>query len=68
MTREQAKRIIRRVNQRDGEGAATLYENYSGRGMFGQTTCGVVLSSYAVTELDKKKFRRDSMGKDVILY
>jgi len=53
---------------------ATVYEEYSGRGMFGSTTSGVVTSqsgdvAFAMGSLGiKERPQQDSMGLDVILY
>ena len=53
---------------------ASLYENYSGRGMYGRTTAGVVVSSVGSVETAMKmldiddRCRTDSMGLDVIVY
>jgi hypothetical protein len=36
--------------------------------MYGTTTYGVVLPSWAISETARKKFRQDSMGLEMILY
>lgn len=57
---------------------AELYEDYSGRGMFGRTTTGVTSDAtpYDVNEMQEDMeeaeidpaFRKDSMGLDYIYY
>ena len=53
---------------------ASLYEGYSGRGMYGRETSGVVAESvgdvtYAMGALGiKERIQTDSMGLDVIVY
>lgn len=61
-----AKAMVKRINERDGEGTARLYENYSGRCMYGSTTTGVVLPGWAIPK--RNKHRVDNMGLDMILY
>lgn len=53
-----------------GEGyEAELYENYSGRGMYGKTTTGVTTdASPATIEAMDIGCRMDSMGLDFIYY
>lgn len=66
-----AKAIVKRLNKNDEEGqrpTASLYENYSGRGMFGATTAGVVLPGWAITGQMKSKYRSDNLGLDMIIY
>ena len=65
-----AKRIVKRINGPDSDGKiiARLYEDYSGRGMFGAKTTGVVLPGYHITEQMRKKYRLDNMGLDMIIY
>lgn len=41
MDRAVAEKIVEAVNENGGE--ARLYEEYSGRGMYGKTTTGVVI-------------------------
>jgi len=72
MKLEDAEQI---VDFLDSEGVeATLYEDYSGRAMFGTTTAGVVTSNagdvaYAMGALSLKLTpRTDSMGLDIISY
>lgn len=38
-----AERIVEAIENNDGE--ARIYENYSGRGMYGKTTTGVVVEN-----------------------
>lgn len=59
-----AKRIVKKIEKEGGE--ATLRENYSGRGMYGAVTAGVVFkgSHYTFT----RKYRSDNMGMDTIIY
>lgn len=45
---------------------ASLYEDYSGRGMFGRTTFGVITDARNVSP--KIKLRRDNLGLDYIYY
>jgi hypothetical protein len=75
MTLEQATKIVEAI-ENDG-GSASVYEEYSGRGMFGRTCVGIVTDSpesvgYAAAEVGVPKkdlpTRRDSMGRDLILY
>ena len=73
MKLEHAKKIVTHIeNELDEE--ARIYENYSGRGMFGKTTAGVVARSIGVIhqamgEL-KLRFRtsQDNMGLSYIVY
>ena len=62
MTKKQAKAVIKRIEDKGGE--AKLYEGYSGRGMFGRETFGVVVGSIP----RGCKWRTDNMGMDYILY
>jgi hypothetical protein len=66
METAKAKAMVRRVNEKNGEGVARLFEGYSGRGMYGTTTTGVTLPSWAIPP--RFKGSRDSLGSDVILY
>jgi hypothetical protein len=67
-----AQEIVNTLTENDIE--AKVYEGYSGRGMFGQETTAVELtSSYdygtacgAAPEL--ADFRRDSLGKGLVIY
>ncbi|HUX16827.1 MAG TPA: hypothetical protein VMW52_10170 [Phycisphaerae bacterium] len=61
-----AKAMVRRINKREGEGVASLYEGYSGRYMYGDKTEGVVAPFWALPE--NSKYRRDNMGMDMIIY
>lgn len=63
------------VDKLEGQGIeASLYADYSGRGMYGRTTAGVVINSSWNTEDAKKvcrrlaKCSRDSMGLGTIFY
>lgn len=68
MEMAQAKRLVARLNKGKDENAkkAKLYENYSGRGMFGAKTTGVVCASYEVPQ--NTKHRVDNLGLDMIVY
>ena len=66
MKLETAKAIVKRINKKEGEEVARLYENYSGRGMFGRKTTGVVAPSLALP--NSKKYSIDNMGLDMIIY
>lgn len=61
----QAKRLISRINKNGGK--ARIYEGYSGRGMFGDKTTGVVCGPYDI-DFKKTKFRYDNLGLDMIVY
>lgn len=37
------QRKLAEILEEDGDGQVRIYENYSGRGMFGQTTVGIVV-------------------------
>lgn len=65
MTKEKATGLARRVREAGGE--ASVYEGYSGRGMFGRTTTGVVMDRESARHFGKKH-AHDSMGLDVIVY
>lgn len=60
-----ARALARRVREAGGE--ATVYEGYSGRGMFGEKTTGVVMDRYSAQRFGRKH-ARDNMGLDVIVY
>jgi len=62
MTKAQAKRVIKRIEDKGGE--ARIYEGYSGRGMYGRNTTGVVVGSIP----KNCKWRTDNLGLDYILY
>lgn len=66
MEAKKAKAMVKRINGREGEGVASVYEGYSGRGMYGSQTTGVVLPPLCVPK--NWKGSRDSLGFDVILY
>lgn len=66
------KKARNAVNKLNAEGhEARLYEGYSGRGMFGGMTTGVVVryaeGAFGVCP-GLKKCRRDNLGFDTILY
>ena len=75
-----AEQIVKIVNEDGGD--AELYENYSGRGMYGKTTTGItgttgrevyfaVINRTQTCELESDfptSFRSDSMGLSTILY
>jgi len=65
----------------DADGDVSIYQEYSGRGMFGNTTTGIVvpgegtldylLAEISFTSEEKnqiKKFRKDNLGKQLIIY
>ena len=72
MTLEDAQKIVDKAEEEGLD--VTLYENYSGRGMFGATTSGVVGSTVDITEaatlagLRARTFRWDNMALDMIAY
>jgi hypothetical protein len=61
-----AKAMVKRINDRYGEDTASLYENYSGRCMYGSETTGVVLPGWAISK--RNKHMVDNMGRDMIIY
>jgi len=61
-----AKAMVKRINKREGEEVASLREDYSGRGMFGNTTAAVVLPGYLIPKRNIHKV--DNMGLDMVLY
>lgn len=65
---ETAKSMAKRINASQGTGTATVYERYSGRCMYGQETAGVVAPHWAFSKATLNKYRRDSMGLDMIVY
>lgn len=65
MTRTQARALVRRINKKGGD--AKFRESYSGRGMFGRTTCAVVCGPYDIDRV-RTKFSLDSMGFSIIVY
>ena len=62
MTKTQAKRVIKRLENKGGE--ARIYEGYSGRCMYGRQTFGVVTDHIP----RPCKWRTDNLGLDYILY
>jgi len=73
MKLEDAKKIVAAAKEDGTE--LRLYENYSGRSTFGETTTGIVgslaeIGYYAgVAKVPVKSFRWDSMGKsDSVCY
>jgi hypothetical protein len=72
MKLENAQAIVEFLEDQGDE--ASVYEDYSGRGMYGRTTAGVVASevsdvTYAMGRLGIEDSRNsDSMGRDVIVY
>ena len=75
MDLEQAEKIVELIVEDGGE--ASVYPNYSGRGMYGRTVVGITVSRgedlgfYAAKAGLKKRdlpSRTDSMGKDLIYY
>lgn len=82
MTIQQAQFLSDCLEFATGDGG-TIDEPYSGRGMFGQTTCGVSFPSesllvYSVLKYCRKhpeheipkfnQFRKDNLGHDTIYY
>ena len=66
MKEKTAEAMVRRINKREGEVVASVYRNYSGRGMFGRITTGVVLPMRHVPK--GRRYRMDNVGLDVIIY
>lgn len=72
MTLEDAKKIVETAEQDDS--GITLYENYSGRGMFGKKTAGVVGNRTEIEDAAEQAgvnvslFKWDNMGLDMIAY
>ncbi len=66
MTPAQAKSLVRRIKQSGGD--ARIYEDYSGRFMYGEKTTGVVIGRYSFYDFKKSKYRSDSLGFDTIVY
>lgn len=72
MQLENAKKIVAALEDIGTE--ARLYENYSGRCMYGKFTHGVVVGSVGSVETVMKLLdiedscRTDSMGRDIICY
>ncbi len=64
MKEEKANKLIKTLEKQGYKDK--LYSDYSGRGMFGDTTYGVVTD---IKDLSKKLFlNRDNMGLDYIFY
>jgi hypothetical protein len=66
METKKAKAMVKRINDRNGDEVARLFENYSGRGMYGRTTTAVTLPSWAIPRTWKGS--RDSLGLESIIY
>ena len=57
------------VKKMEAEGCeASVYEDYSGRGMYGRNTAGVNVGQYDHGHKLVKRFRCDSLGKGYIYY
>lgn len=65
MSISEARALVRRV--RKAGGTAEVYVDYSGRGMYGATTTGVVMDRWSAQRFGKKR-AHDGMGLDVIVY
>lgn len=70
---EDAKQIVEFLEEEGDE--VTLREKYSGRGMYGKTTAGIVIDTigfvyYAMGRLDLEfvELREDNMGRSMIVY
>lgn len=66
---EKAEAIVDKLNDKGVE--ARLYEGYSGRGMYGACTTGVVVPDRAQAIAicpELADCRRDNLGFDTILY
>ncbi len=74
MELENAKAIVRHLRNEVDDDKAYVSEGYSGRGMYGKTTTGVVCSNvddavFAMGKLGIEDSRRtDSMGLGVVIY
>ena len=72
MKLENAKAMVKQLKSEGWK--ATVYEDYSGRGMYGGFTSAVICESYdeAARVMDelgiKDTCRRDDMGFDYIIY
>ena len=69
MTVDQARRIRRKLLSHGIN--SKLYEDYSGKGMFGDKTLGVVIDPIDFPEEvcpSLKKFRADNLGMQTIYY
>ena len=71
MTLRRAKNIVKKLSENGIE--VELREDYSGRGMYGRTTAGVILeNAWSLSEAEKicrglKSVNRDGMGMGLIL-
>lgn len=66
---EKAEAIVDKLNDKGID--ARLHEGYSGRGMFGATTAGVIVADRTAAVAvcpDLATCRRDNLGFDTILY
>lgn len=85
MTKDQAQFLVTALeNNSNGESRAELYEGYSGRGMYGDKTTGVVFSRFGelleaalveakenseeLPDFEGADIRQDSLGMDIIIY
>ena len=75
MTREQAREVVEYMGLEHPFTEAEVYEDYSGRCMYGEKTDGVVTDNLAETEdimeqlgMDPEDFSVDSMGLSAIIY
>lgn len=67
MTKGQATKLINRLREQGHE--AEVYEEYSGRCMYGQTTTGVVTDAHPTNTLgSRSKHRWDNLGLRYIIY
>lgn len=73
MTIDQARKIVEILTKKGIK--ARVYEDYSGRGMFGATCPGIECDDIAAVELAAKKIpskdrpkRRDNLGLSMIVY
>lgn len=72
MKLEDAEKIVKTAEENDME--LELRPDYSGRGMFGKTTAGVVGSKVEIVEaatlagLKPREFKWDNMARDMIAY
>ena len=73
MKLENAEKVVKEL-QKQGDKIAHVRRGYSGRGMFGQTTTGIICSSIVdcikvMGRLDiDDSTRSDNMGRDHIVY
>ncbi len=63
MTKEQAKFLVK-VTEECGNQDIDLREGYSGRGMFGRETCGVVINSLPILLADVINYARENKMDD----